>query len=92
MLKFPTNGYHLIYFVSAVAECTYIRAVAYDVNIIPALHKHAAAVFGDAAYIAREKKREKRRSEYSRVKHERAVVHVRDFLRFPLRIGRNGKL
>lgn len=80
-----------------MAERTYIRAVAY-VNIIPALHKHAAAVFGGAAYIACEKKREKRRPECSYVNHEAESCSMRAiFFDFPyegsfLRIGRNGKL
>lgn len=71
----------------------FVRVVAYDVNIIPALHKHAAAVFGGAAYIARERKREKRicAVECSRMNSERTVLHVRDFLSgFANRAGRNG--
>lgn len=61
-----------------------VRVVAYDVNIIPALHKHAAAVFGGATYrySTWEEKREKRSCavECSRMNSERTLLHVRDFL------------
>lgn len=91
LLKFPTNGYHLIYFVSAVTECTY---VAYDVNIIPALHKHVAAVFGDAAYIACRKKREKEVRAWTLNELNLRTQLLRFPFGFPLanHIGRNGEL